>query len=379
MKTCTLVASLALSLVSQPSLAEVSWGPNDREIVLGQSASFTGSYASQAISYRDGAIAYFGFINQNGGIHGRKIRLVSLDDAYNVDRAIENTNKLLREEKILALFNYTWTNTVRAGLAISEKSKVPFFAPYTGFAELYTEKYPYLFTTRASFSDELEQIIKHLRTIGITKIGLVHNDSDSGRELLAETTKHIQSNKMQLVASASMKINSGDPSSAVKVLSQDPPQALIIGAAGSDAVQFIREFEKIRPGRTQYYARSQIGVKHLITELGPLAVGLSVSQTAPHPMKNKAISTEYRALLSKSNPQAIPDHIGLEGMISAKVLVEALRRAGPALTREAFIQSLERMNEYDVGGYTLKFSPQKHSGSHFVDITHIGQGGRIID
>lgn len=375
----TLIASLAWFLVAQPAAAEVAWGPGDREIVLGQSASFTGSYSAQAISYRNGANAYFDAINSKGGIHGRKIRLISLDDGYDVEKAVANTKKLIQDEKVLALFNYTWTNTVKASLPLAQKAAIPMFAPYTGSADFYADQAPYLFTTRASFSDELEQIIKHLHTIGLTKVGLLYNDSASGRELLAETESRLTAEGMTLVGKGTMKANSKDPAGAVASLKDSSPQALIIGASGSDAVEFIRAFEKARTGHTQYYARSLIGMQQMIADLGPLAVGLSISQTAPNPGKNKAIAVEYRKVLEQWNPQASADYIGLEGMISAKVLVEVLRRAGPALTREAFVQALERMTEYDVGGYTLRFGPRKHSGSHFVDITHIGQNGRIVD
>lgn len=364
----------------QPGWAQGAKGVSDREIVLGQSASFTGSFASQATSYRDGAVAYFESVNAKGGVNGRKIRLVSLDDGYVVDKAVANTGKLIQEEKVLALFNYTWTNTVKASIPLAEAAAVPFFGPYTGYAELYNAHSPYVFTTRASFSDELELIIKHLRTIGITRIGLLYNDSASGRELLAETQSRLKTQGLELVGTGTMKATSKDPAAAVESLKKvDDLQVLILGASGSDAVAFIREFEKIRRGRTQYYARSLIGTKQMVDELGPLSVGLSISQTAPNPNKAKPIAVEYRKVLAQWNPQAKPDYIGLEGMISAKILVEALRRSGAGVSRESLIQTLDRMTDYDVGGYTVRFGPKKHHGSRFVDITHIGQGGRVVD
>src|SRR5207253_3864937 len=122
--------------------------------------------------YRDGALAYFESVNAGGGVHGRRIRLVSLDDGYEVDKATANTRKLIEREKVFALVNYMWTNTVKACIPIAEAAGVPMVGPYTGYEALYATPSPVVFTTRASFSDELAQIVRHLRTIGFTRIGL---------------------------------------------------------------------------------------------------------------------------------------------------------------------------------------------------------------
>jgi ABC-type branched-subunit amino acid transport system substrate-binding protein len=114
--------------------------------------------------------------------------------------------------------------------------------------------------------------------------------------------------------------------------------------------------------------------------LGPQSKGVSVSQTAPNPYKSRtSVAVEYRKLLEQLDPKLKPDYIGLEGMISAKVLVEALKRSGPQPTREALLRSLNGMNDFDVGGYFLKFDLNNHHGSRYVDITWIGGEGRVVD
>lgn len=364
-----------------PAAAQPAPGITRDEVLLGQSASFTGSFASQAASYRDGALAYFSAVNARGGVHGRRIRLLSLDDGYAVQRAVENTRRLIEHERVFALFNHTWTNTVKASLPLAEAAGVPMFAPYTGYEELYARHSPQAYTTRASFADELGQIVRHLHTIGLSRIGLVHYDSAPGRELLADVQRRAGALQMTLVATGTMKAGSRDASAAVGALKKAQGlQALILGISGSDAVAFVRAFEPVRPGRLPYYARSLIGIQHLVSELGPLAQGLSVSQTAPNPHKDRApVAVEYRTLLKRHDPALTPDYIGLEGMIAAKVFVEALRRAGPQPTRASLRQSLERMSAFDTGGYTVGFGPRQHHGSRYVDITMIGEGGRIID
>jgi branched-chain amino acid transport system substrate-binding protein len=359
--------------------SQATRGVTASDILLGQSASFSGSFAGQAASYRDGALACFAAVNAAGGVHGRRIKLLSVDDAYDARRATENTKRLIEEDQVFALFNPMWTNTVKAALALSAPAGVPMLGPYTGYEALYAEQRAPVFTTRASFLDELAHIVRHLRTLGATRIGLLHYDSASGRELRADTERLMQPAGLKPAAIGSMQANAADPAAAMAALTAVDLQALIVGVSGSDAVAFLRDFRRARPS-TRCYARSLIGITQLVSELGPLAEGVSVSQTAPNPHRQRAlVAAEYRRLLSTFNPALKPNHIGLEGLISAKVMVEALHRCGAQLTRAALVAALESMRELDVGGYVLRYGPGKHHGSRFVDITLIGSQGRILD
>jgi branched-chain amino acid transport system substrate-binding protein len=377
---CSVVTACA-ALLFNPAGAAAA----DDEILLGQSASLSGNFATQAASYRDGALAYFAAINAKGGVRGRRFRLLTLDDGYAVERAVANTRRFIDDERVLALFGYTWTNTVKASIPLATEAGVPMVAPYTGYQELYGRQEPMVFTTRAGFSDELAHIVRHLRTLGTRRVALLHYDSLSGRELLAETQQLLRDAQMQLSGVGTMKAGSSDTAAAVQALAQTDMQALIVGASGSDAVAFIRAFERaskdFRAGRrTPYYARSLIGSRQLADELGPLAVGIMVSQTAPNPFKSRApVAAEYRRLLAQLDARLRPDHIGLEGMIAAKVLVEAVRRSAGRPTRSSIVQGMQRLNDLDVGGYRVSFGPGRHHGSRFVDMTMIGDGGKMVD
>ena len=379
------LGGVAGAAVLRPGLARaqgtrtVAPGITSGEILLGQSASFSGSFAGQAASYRDGALACFAAVNAAGGVHGRRIRLLSLDDAYDAQRATANSRRLIEQERVFALFNPMWTNTVKAALALSAPAGVPMVGPYTGYEALYAERRAPVFTTRASFLDELAYIVRHLRTLGASRIGLLHYDSASGRELRADTERLMQPAGLKPAAIGTMRANAADPAAAMEALAGVELQALIVGVSGSDAVAFLRRFRRARPS-TRCYARSLIGTTQLVNELGPLAEGVSVSQTAPNPHRQRAIvAGEFRRLLAAFNPGLKPDHIGLEGLISAKVMVEGLRRCGPQPSREGLVAALEGLREFDVGGYVLRYGPGQHHGSRFVDITLIGPKGRILD
>ena len=375
------MALAALGYFSPAVKAQESPGVSESEILLGQSASFTGSFAGQATAYRDGALLYFDHINSQGGVGRRKIKLLSLDDGYVVDKAVANTTSLIEKEKVFALFNYTWTNTVKATIPMAAAAKVPYFGPYTGFQEMYGTHNPYVFTTRASFKDELAKIVRHLSTTGTTRIALLHNDSASGKELLADTQELLAQTNIKLVGTGVMKANSKDPAAAVAALKDADIQALILGASGSDAIAFIKEFDKQAKYRPPYYARSLINATQLAKELGKQADGISVTQTAPNPFKihNTAVASEYRKLLAQKSPDAVPDYIALEGFISAKIMVEGLRRAGDKTTREKLIAALEGLRNYDAGGYFVRFDNKNHHGSRYVDLTLIARGGKVFD
>lgn len=350
------------------------------EIVLGQSGSFSGSFAAQAEAYRDGALLYFREVNRRGGVHGRRIRLVSLDDLYQADLAVENTVKLIERHKAFALIHYTWTPIARAAIPVATKYQVPFFAPYTGAGDIYKSSSPMVYTVRASFQAELEMIVRHVTTLGIRKIAFVRYTSKTGDELLAELQPLLEKYGATLAGIGSMQNNSAQPDDAIRQLAAVDAQAVLLGVSGTDAVAFIKGYGAATGRKPPYYARSLVGAGQLAEELGDQAYGISVTQLVPNPFKQVVeVSKEYNRLLrSVGGPGAKPDYISFEGFIAAKVLCEALARAGPALTRAGFMQALSTMN-VDLGGFEVKFSPDKRNGSEFVDMTMIGREGRPIN
>lgn len=350
------------------------------DIVLGQSGSFSGSFAAQAAAYRDGALLYFREVNRRGGIHGRRIRLVSLDDLYEPDLAVDNTVKLIERHNAFALVHYTWTPIARAAIPVATKYKVPFFAPYTGASDIYKSTSPVVFTVRASFQAELETIIRHITTLGIRRIAFVRYTSKTGDELLADLRPLLEKYGATLAGTGSMANNSAQPDDAIRQLASVDVQAVLLGVSGSDAVAFIKGYEAATERRPPYYARSLVGARQLAEELGEQAFGISVTQLVPNPYKQVLeVNKEYNRLLQSAGaPGAKPDYISFEGFIAAKVLCEALRRAGPALTRAGFLQALSTM-ALDVGGFEVRFSPDNRNGSAFVDMTMIGRNGRPIN
>lgn len=374
-QTVTAVFCFSAFLLSQ---VHAENGVTENQILLGQSGNFSGGYNSA--TYRHGALLYFDYINRNGGVHGRKIKMLLADDENKPEKVIVTTRKFLNEDKVFLLFGYMSTPVVKAAIPLAVEQKTPFFAPYTGAEEFYANHSRYVFTTRASFGDELEHIVRFLSSTGLTRIAMASYDNKTGDELIENFKTRLAERKLKLLGVGKMKIYSKDAVAAVKSLKALNAEAILLGPTALDAAALIREMDKEGVPRPFYFGRSLINAQQLKDNLGPLAQGVAITQTAPNPYKAIAIvAKEYKKLLQENDPQKEPEYLGLEGFIAAKTLVEGIRRTGPKLSREKLIDALDAMNDYDMGGYLIRFNKNKHHGAHYVDLTYIGKGGRIFD
>jgi ABC-type branched-subunit amino acid transport system substrate-binding protein len=354
------------------------------EILLGQSAPLSGSFSALGETYRDGALLYFSKVNREGGVHGRQIRLLTLDDAYLPQRAERNTRELIQKNNVFALFGHMFTSAVRASLAEATAAGVPYIAPYAGYEELYSEHNRVLFMTRASFSAEMDTLLRHVQAMGLQRVALVRYDSTPGKELLQEFETKLARMGLKPIGVGTMKLNSRDPVAAVDQLVDTRPSCIVLGVSGADAVEFIKSFNaraKAKP--VQYLARSLVGGHQLVEQLGPESRGVVMTQLAPSPFNGKTrVAREYRAELQSTTQRGQkipPSYVGFEGYIAAKVMVEGLRRAGPNATRAGLIAAMESMRDWDAGDFFVAYSPTSHTGTKFVTVTVIGPSGHFIE
>jgi ABC-type branched-subunit amino acid transport system substrate-binding protein len=368
---------LAASGLTLPLTAMAQTG----DIVLGQSAPLSGSFAGQGTAYRDGALLFFNQINASGGINGRKIQLITLDDGYKAETAAENAKKLIEQENVLALFNFMFTNAIRGSMPVAVKAKVPYLSPYGGHPELFSDKSGWVFTTRANFFDEAQYIVRHLHTVGITRVALVHYDSAAAKQLIEDLNKLLGEQNKKLMALGPMKLGSKDPAMAVKALADVDAQALIMGVSGDDAIAFVKAYQGARKtAMPQIFTRSLVGSSQLVRDLGPAATGIAVTALTPNPFRQVVpVSREYTAALAKRDPNAKPDFIEFEGYVAAKVFVEAARRAGRNLTRDSLANAYRSLSNYDAGGIIFNFGPNNTHGSKYVTLVMVGGNGRFVD
>lgn len=370
--------ALSLALSCLPSHAKDNKALADDTIVIGQSAPFSGPSAQLGTEFNLGARTYFQMVNESGGVHGRKLELRALDDAYDPDRTAKNTTELIEKEHVVALFGYVGTSTTLAALPVATAAQVPFFAPVTGAEALRQPFNRQVFNIRASYLDEAEYIVEQLAVTGIKSIAVFHQNDAYGKAGLEAFTKaKARRAGLQLVGTSTIERHSTEVGAPAKALLGMNAQAIVLISSYTSSAALIKEMKK--DGYTgQFVSVSFVGGKALADELGSQGMGVMISEVTPFPWGEAIpLQREYAKALRKAG---IPNaSFGtMEGFLAAKVLVEGLQRAGRDLTRPRLVAALETMSNWDAGGLRLSFTPENHNGSKFVEMTMIGAGGRFV-
>ena len=343
-------------------------------ILIGQSAALSGPAEQLGKEMKAGALAYFDAVNRSGGVNGRKIKLLSLDDGYEPEKAAANTRKLITEDKILALFGYVGTPTSNAALPIFTEAKVPFVGAFTGAQSLREPFNRYVFNVRASYFDETEAIIQHLVQSGSKRIAVFYQNDAYGKAGLAGVERAMKKRNLAITSLATVERNTVDVAKAVQSMSKDGPSAIIMISAYKSCAAFIKAMQAAN-AFPQFWNVSFVGAKALANELGDDGRGVQISQVVPFPSSDvKPLVREYQKRIGDADKYSFTS---LEGYIAAKVLVEGLRRAGKNPTRESLVDGLAAMGKVDLGGFTVNYTPTNHNGSSFVDLTIISRGGKF--
>src|SRR5436305_13981451 len=198
-----LLAAAALLAVAFAARAQAP-GVNATQILIGQSVPLTGSNAEFGNDILKGALAYFRKVNEAGGVHGRQLEIVALDDANLVARAEANTVKLVEETRVFALFGYASATLSRPALPIVEKHGVPFLAPFTG-ADPMRAFNRHVYNMRASYADELEKIVEHFVSLGVKRFSIVYYDDVVGRENFTAVQRALKKRALEPVSTAALK------------------------------------------------------------------------------------------------------------------------------------------------------------------------------
>ena len=345
-------------------------------IVIGQSAPLSGSNRELGEEIRDGALAYFKKINDAGGVNGRKIELISLDDANDTGRAGENGRKLIEERNVIALFGYASATLSRPALPFVEKSKTPFVAPFTG-ADPMRVFNPYVYNHRASYADELEKIVDFYANVGVKSFGILYHDDPVGKENLTAVQRALTKRNFKVAAAVGITRANPDIKRAVEATTAAKPDVMIATTLFKPTADFIKGAKAANPGM-QFVSTSFAGPNVLMRALGPDGAGVAISQVVP-PVTNKSIAvvSEYLAAFEKYTGKQNYGATSLESYIAAKMLVEGLRRAGRDPSRESLASALDGLSGFDAGGYIVSFTSSNHNGSAFAEMTVIDKSGRF--
>ena len=352
-----------------------------QEIVIGQVAPLSGVLASTGAQMVLGGKIYFDSVNAQGGVNGAKIRQLVVDDGYKVADTVRLTREMLAKPEVVALFGFAGTANITQLLTdgVLEQGGAALVAPYTGGDSLRNPFNPWIFHVRAGYADEAEHMVQQLTTLGMNRIAVMYQDDGFGKAGLAGVEAALAKRNLKLVVSAGYERNTDKVDDAVKAIKAADVHAVIMIAINKPAAAFIQRYRE-QGGGAQLYNISVVDPTELVKLAGlKNAHGLGISQVVPYPYQPLLpVVREYQMLLKKYAPDAQINYTSFEEFLGAKVLVEALRRAGPAPTRAKVIKALESLHNYDLGGITLSYSPTNRIGSRYVEVTVIGANGRLM-
>jgi branched-chain amino acid transport system substrate-binding protein len=352
------------------------------QIRIGQTSGFTGPVAAAVSEINVGAKLYLDSVNEEGGVSGQRIELISLDDKNQVPLAAENAKQLIADSRTVALFLTRGTPHAQAILPLLADGLIVLLAPSTGAMALHKPVNPWVFNVRATYQLEAERVVRHLGLAGLNKVALCVVDDSFGADALEGALKVFkETDKLPAVNQPIDKFKPDYAGCVQKAVAANALGALLVGTPVSVAAG-VNAFRA---------AGSQITIATLsnnassgfVKELGKNAEGVIVSQVFPSERSQATpmIAEAARLATAKDVKQLTPAMI--EGFAAAKVLVAGLKRAADAnkgvVTRAGFKRALESFNRVDIGGglggRELTYSPTDHTGLDYVDLSRINADG----
>jgi ABC-type branched-subunit amino acid transport system substrate-binding protein len=371
-------AAAAACLAAAACAAIAAQGVDEGSVTFVQVADTSGSRSALTLELNAGTLAAFGSVNAQGGVHGRQLKLETIDDGYAVARTQQATREAIAQDRAFAFVSSIGTANAEAVLPLVNAAHVPLVAPLSGAESLREPASRYVFHIRASYAQEVEKMVEHVATLGIRRVAVFYDDDAFGQDVRKATEAALARRKVQLAAVGKVERGSSDVSAAVRTVAAARPQVVICGSFGKSLVTFIRAM-KATPAQPQFYALSFFTAGASIEQLGADARGIGVTQVMPKPgAANMPLIRDFQAAMARYMPQAKVSYISLEGYVTGRVLAEALQRAGRQPTRERFVDALESFRNVDLGGLQLSYGPGDHLGLRRVEITVVDSGGQVL-
>ncbi len=352
-------------------------GVSDGRILFGQSAAFSGPAGQLGTDMRRGIEAAFQEVNRRGGVHGRRLELVSLDDAYEPEAAIANTLYLINEAEVFALIGAVGTPTSRSATPVAAEANIPYIAPFTGAAFLREAKWNNIINLRASYNQETEEMVARLTgDLGIKRIAVMYQDDSFGRAGYRGVRRALERREMEAVAVGLYPRNTTAVKTALLDLRMGNPEAVILIGAYDPVATFIAWARHIGMNPV-FITISFVGSNALARQLGGAGAGVFVTQVVPFPTDDTfSVAAAYRRALSVYATDAVPGFVSFEGYLAGRLAIAALERCGPEVSRASFLNSLRGSEIVDLDGFKLRYGKEDNQGSDAVFLTMIGRDGR---
>ncbi|WP_038216122.1 ABC transporter substrate-binding protein [Xenophilus azovorans] len=351
-------------------LFALSMSSASAQIVIGQTAGITGPVASSVNETIAGSRLVIDAVNAQGGVNGEQIEVVRLDDGFDPKRAAENGRVLIEEKKAVALFLTRGTPHTQSIIPLLDKHGVPLIGPSTGAMVLHKPLQRHVFNVRSTYQREAEKAVQHLSTVGMNRIGVVYVTDSFGADALEGAKTGFAKAKLDPAALVQADRDKPDYKTIVPQLVQAQVQAVLWIGSGTAVVEGVKAL-RAAGSAAQVVTLSNNASSGFIKSLGDNSRGVIVTQVFP---SERSIGTPMvREAMALAKGKELSPAM-LEGFASAKVLVEALRRAGPAPTRAKVLAALDGLKNFDLGGLEVSYSPQDHTGIDYADLSIISEG-----
>lgn len=367
-KVIPLVVAMLIVWWARPSWAEN--GVSQSEILLGETTNVTGLNPEHSKEIKQGSDLAFSIVNKSGGVNGRKIKVISVDDAYDPKKAVENVRTLIDYRKVFAIFQVFGTPTASAIIPLIEQKNVPLIAPITGAQFLRMPLKKNVFNVRVSYDQEAMEMVRVLTAKNKKKVAIVTQDDAFGEAGLSASQRALDHFGLKRVARGTYHRNTADVKGALDEIVPAEPDAVLIWGTAIPAGKFVHA--AIAKGmKAVFFGCSPQMVNEFVDAVGDegdheIYVTQSVPFYSNHPAK---IVKTYIADAKSIDLE--PSTGGFEGFLNAQVTIDAFRKAGPLLTRDAFRTALEQISKEDFGGLKMMFSAKHHQGLEQVTFVRL--------
>ncbi|MCW5665351.1 MAG: ABC transporter substrate-binding protein [Piscinibacter sp.] len=370
-----LAAGLALLAAGSSRAADP--GVSATELLIGQNITLQGGKNAYGVEVLAGIKTLLDEVNRGGGLFGRRLVLKTLDDENQSAKAEANARQLVEGGAFL-LFGSLEGGPSTAVAKVAEATRVPLFGPMAGSPTLRRPHMSMVFPVRAEHREEFRALIRYGASVGLRRVGFFHADSEVGRLHLANVRLAAQENGVELGAALPFKSDISDlqlDDLVAELGGQKVDMVLNHGSAGV----YERLIRKARAAASRAtFLAVNSGSTQLAAALGPLALGMVFAQVVPSPWARKtAIAREYQEAFGRAHPGREYSYGSLEGYLTTKALVLALRLAGAQPSRAGFVKALDGAT-LDLGGVRARYRNGEHTGSEFVDLAMVTREGRFL-
>jgi branched-chain amino acid transport system substrate-binding protein len=345
------------------------------QILIGQTAGFTGAVAAGVQETWLGAKLHINEINAKGGLFGQKIEIIQKDDQFKPELAAANTKSLIENDKVIGMFLSRGTPHTEAMLPVLAEFGIPLIAPSTGAMVLQKPVKPLVFNVRSSYQFEAERTIAQLNSMALNKIAVIHVDDSFGRDALTGYSKGFELQEITPVFVASFDRSKPNFDSVLTLSKKFDPTAILFAGSSTAVVEGVEALRKSGWQGT-ISTLSNNASEGFIKLLGKNAAGVMVSQVFPN--ERLDLDPLIREI-NRANSKKIGNYVSpamVEGYAAAKVLVAGLRAAGPKPSKEKLIKAMSNL-KVDLGLLKIAYDDDNHGGVSFSELSIIGKDGKF--